>query len=61
MADSWFQNPQDHRWTLYSDAGGVAKEIDHVLVDSHWEDNPKLQSQPEYTVPQYQPQACGSN
>uniref|UniRef100_A0A8C4QJ79 Uncharacterized protein n=1 Tax=Eptatretus burgeri TaxID=7764 RepID=A0A8C4QJ79_EPTBU len=25
-----------HRWTWYSNAGGVAKEIDHVLVDGHW-------------------------
>ena len=30
---SWFQCPQAHRWTWYSNAGGVAKEIDHVLVD----------------------------
>ena len=33
MAGSWFQLPQAHRWTWYSKAGGVAKEIDHVLVD----------------------------
>ena len=25
-----------HRWTWYSNAGGVAKEIDHVLVDGRW-------------------------
>ena len=24
--------PQVHRWTWYSNAGGVQKEIDHVLV-----------------------------
>ena len=30
-----FQHPQAHRWTWYSTAGGVAKEIDHVLVDGH--------------------------
>ena len=35
VADSWFQHPQAHRWTWYSNAGGVAKEIDHVLVDGH--------------------------
>ena len=33
VAGSWFQRPQAHRWTLNSNAGGVAKEIDHVLVD----------------------------
>ena len=36
MAGSWFQHPQAHRWTWYSNAGGVAKEIDHVLVDGRW-------------------------
>ena len=36
MAGSWFKRPQAHRWTWYSNAGGVAKEIDHVLVDGRW-------------------------
>ena len=36
VAGSWFQRPQAHRWTWYSQAGGVAKEIDHVLVAGHW-------------------------
>ena len=36
VAGSWFQFPQAHRWTWYSNAGGVAKEIDHVLVDGRW-------------------------
>ena len=36
MPDSWFQHPQAHRWTWDANAGGVAKEIDHVLVDGHW-------------------------
>ena len=36
MAGSWFQRPQAHRWTWYSNAGGVAKEIDHLFVDGHW-------------------------
>ena len=36
VAGSWFQRPQAHRWTLYSNAGGVAKTIDHVLIDCHW-------------------------
>ena len=31
VADSWFQHSQAHRWTWYSNAGDVAKEIDHVL------------------------------
>ena len=32
VAGSWFQRPQAHRWTWYSNADGVAKEIDHVMV-----------------------------
>jgi len=36
VVDSWFQRPQAHCWTWYSNAGGVAKEIDHVLVDGRW-------------------------
>ena len=36
MAGSWFQHPQAHRWTWCSNTGGVAKEIDHVLIDGHW-------------------------
>ena len=36
MAGSWFQRTQAHRWTWYSNAGGVTKAIDHVLVDGHW-------------------------
>ena len=36
VAGSWFQRPQAHRWTWYSNAGDVAKEIDHVLVDGRW-------------------------
>ena len=35
VAGSWFQCPQAHRWTLYPNAGGVAKEIDHVLIYGH--------------------------
>ena len=33
VAGSWFQRPQALCWTWYSNAGGVEKEIDHVLVD----------------------------
>ena len=36
VAGSWFQRTQGHRWTWYSNAGSVAKEIDHVLVDGRW-------------------------
>ena len=36
VAGSWFQHPQAHRWTWNSNAGGVAKEIDHVLIDGRW-------------------------
>ena len=28
--------PMLHRWTWYSNAGGVAKEIDHMLVSTRW-------------------------
>ena len=35
VAGSWFQHPQAHRWTWYFNAGGVAKENDHVLIDGH--------------------------
>ena len=36
MAGSWFQWPQAHRWMWYSIAGGVAKHIEHVLMDGRW-------------------------
>ena len=36
VAGSWFQHPQAHCWTWYSNAGDVAKEIDHMLVDGCW-------------------------
>ena len=36
VAGSWFQHPEAHRWTWYSNTGSVAKEIDHVLVDGRW-------------------------
>ena len=36
VAGSWFQHPQTHRWTWYSNAGGVAKGNDHVLMDGRW-------------------------
>ena len=35
VAGSWFQHPQAHHWTWYSNAGGVAKVIDNVLIDGH--------------------------
>ena len=36
MASIWFEHSQAHRWTWYSNAGDMAREIDHVLVDGHW-------------------------
>ncbi|KAG0716609.1 hypothetical protein GWK47_009246 [Chionoecetes opilio] len=30
------KRPELHRWTWYSNAGGVAKEIDHILVSTRW-------------------------
>ena len=36
IAGSWYQRPELHRWTWYNNAGGVAKEIDHILVSTHW-------------------------
>ena len=35
VAGSWFQRPHAHCWNWHSHTGGVAKEIDHVLVDGH--------------------------
>ena len=32
IAGSWFQRPDVHRWTWYSNSGDARKEIDHVLV-----------------------------
>ncbi|KAG0715745.1 hypothetical protein GWK47_000119 [Chionoecetes opilio] len=28
--------PELHRWTWYSNAGGKAKEIDHILISTRW-------------------------
>ena len=36
IAGSWYQRSELHRWTWYSNAGGVAKEIDHILVSTCW-------------------------
>uniref|UniRef100_A0A8C4QIH2 protein-tyrosine-phosphatase n=1 Tax=Eptatretus burgeri TaxID=7764 RepID=A0A8C4QIH2_EPTBU len=33
---SWFQLPEAYHWTWDANTGGVAKEIDHVLVDGRW-------------------------
>ena len=33
VAVSWLQHPQAHCWTWYSNAGDVANEIVHVLID----------------------------
>ena len=36
IAGSWFQRPELRRWSWYSNTGGVAKEIDHILVSTRW-------------------------
>ncbi|KAG0728675.1 Craniofacial development protein 2 [Chionoecetes opilio] len=36
IAGSWYHRPELHRWTWYSNARGVAKKIDHVLVSIRW-------------------------
>ena len=36
VAGSWFQHPQAHRWTWYSNAGSVAKEIELVIIGGRW-------------------------
>ena len=36
VAGSWFQCLQARFWTCNSNAGGVAMEIDHVIVDGRW-------------------------
>ena len=36
VAGSWFQRLQAYRWTWYSNAGGVTKNNDHMLVDGRW-------------------------
>ena len=36
VAGSLFLCPQAHRWTWYSNTGGVAEDMDHVLVDDCW-------------------------
>ena len=36
IAGSWYQRTALHRWTWYSNAGGVAKEIDYILATVQW-------------------------
>ena len=36
IGGSWFQRREPRRWTWYSNTGGVAKEIDHILVSTRW-------------------------
>ena len=31
VVGSWFQRPQAYRWTWYSNAGGVAKDMVNLL------------------------------
>ena len=62
VAGSWFQRPQAHRQTWYSNAGGVAKEIDDVLIDGRWR---MIQNCRVYRSAQFlntdHPPACCSN
>ena len=34
ITDSWYQRPALHCWTWYSNARGIAKEIDHILIST---------------------------
>ena len=36
ITSSWYQRPELHLWIWYGIAGGVAKEIDHILVNTRW-------------------------
>ena len=36
IGGSWFQRREPRRWSWYSNTGGVAKEIDHILVSTRW-------------------------
>ena len=36
IACSWYQRPELHCWTWYNNAEEVAKEIDHILVNTCW-------------------------
>ena len=36
IAGTWFERPDHHRWTWYSNTGTFAAEIDHILVKSRW-------------------------
>ena len=33
ISGSWYQRLVLHHWTWYSNAGGIAKDIDHILVN----------------------------
>ena len=36
IAGSWYQRPELHRWTWYSNTGRARKEIDHILISTRW-------------------------
>ena len=36
IAGSWYQRPDLHRFTWYSNAGDAIKEVDHILVSTRW-------------------------
>ena len=45
VAGSWFERHDIHRFSWYSYDGQTAKEIDHVLVNTHWK---VIQNYPVY-------------
>ena len=36
VAGTWYQRPDYHRWTWYSNTGSWRSEIDNILVGSRW-------------------------
>ena len=36
VAGTWYQRPDYHRWTWYSNTGTWQSEIDHILVGTRW-------------------------
>ena len=36
IAGSWYQRPDLHRFTWYSNAGNAIKEVDHIHVSTRW-------------------------
>ena len=60
ISGSWYQRPALHRLTWYSNAGGVTKEIDHILVRSRWSilQNRRVYRSTEFFATDYRPVAA---